>query len=798
MMLSAALCSVEQEKKQTSSGLTFALQALLTRHESYVTESQLEHERLTAYINELERERATLQTTNERIVVENRELRTQLDTANTSLRDSDKHVKGLEALLRDSELEIRRLNGLTRQAEELELKILDMEKDHAVLLQKAGDSKEEARNTMRRWKESDLRVRQLESDIQRIEWEARQEMERHEELVARLERERVLERELGGAEGRLKGAAALQGLKGGATGAKVVSHFVRDILQDNANLQAGIAELRELLQTSNDEVQSLREQIFQHQPVEYDDSQEEGASSRPLSEQLGWPAPPFKQVQQEVHVHHHYHAKIAGKRDRNLAVRKPVRRRAVMGVGTLPTTPESSHPTTPLSAPQRVVSSPVLPIALHFPQARRQRWSVQSAATTSSAVSSFPSSPQSYYEHNSSIFDRIEGGEESSRPTSPESAAGFADPPFLTIRRKASIDEGLTDPREDDDEDDGEARDTQPEAPYLASSPPLQDSLPSDSEKDEPIESDSHELTPKPSQILVTGGPANDLVDPEPPDRVTSDTSSAFPVSEPIPSPLTSIQQTTEDVPDNPDERKHIGGVSGPSSSSDFDVMHQLAIQPGRRRAGSHESLVSISGMDIHLAKRPTTSTSQSSSLLKGNKAYFAMSPSATRTFSTAPLATVTEFTALSSMRSLSADAPAWTDTVPGDGQASDRNTSMSVEALSGLVGLPTGASQQRHAPAGGLGRLVGSWVRGKWGIAPVKSGDDSRPSTSATSASSSSSSSLSGTQALLPFQLPGGRPPGINQNGAIPGFKPTRKPPSTGVQVLMMDAEGLKDILAE
>ncbi|EXJ83599.1 hypothetical protein A1O1_07222 [Capronia coronata CBS 617.96] len=762
-------------------------QALLTRHESYVTESQLEHERLTAYINELEKERTTLQTTNKRIAGENHELRTQLDVANTSLKESDNHVKSLEALLRDSESEIRRLNGLTRRAEELELKLLEMEKDRSTLLQRADDSEKETRNTIRRWKESELRVRQLESDIQKIEWEARQEKDRYEELVARLERERVLERELGGAEGRLKGAAALQGLKGGVSRTNVVSHFVRDILHDNATLQAGIAELRELLQASNDEVQNLRAQILEHQPVEFDHSQEEGYRSRPLSEQLDRSEASPRQVQQEVHVHHHYHAKVTGKKDRNPTIRKSIRRRAVMGPGMLPATPESSTPTTPLSQPQRVVSSPILPIALNHPQTRRTRWSLQSAATTSSLVSSFPSSPQSYFEQSSSIFDRLEAGEESSRPTSPESAAGFSEPTFLMSCPEVENEGALTDQHDEEEMD----RYDHPGDLDLQD-PPLEEEPRSVPDELETMESDPHDLTPKPSQILVP--------DPEPPDR-------ALPVAMTDHSGNTprvaSLPLAETDPAHNSKHRTQTDSTSTPSSIYAFDDMPEMAIQPRLRRAGSHDSLVSISGMDIHLAKRPTTSRSHSASLLKGNKAYFAMSPSATRTFSAAPLTTVTEYTALSSTRFFGANASStWTDQTAHRPQLADRNTSVSVEVLSGLARLPsptsTSTTQQRQASPGGFGRLVGSWVRGKWGIAPMKSSEELRPSTPADPAFPSPSSPSIEAHPLSPFELPGGRTPGINQKGAIPGFRPIRNPTATGVQVTMVDAEGLKEILAE
>lgn len=781
LLLPAAQCdwTIEKKKKQTSNGLTFSLQALLNRHESYVGESQAEHERLTLYINQLETEKTTLQTTNEKIVEENRRLLTQLEAANTSFKDSDSHVKSLEGLLRDCEVEVRRLNALTRRTEELELKILEMEKERMTLSQQVEDSKDETRSTIKRWKESEIRVRQLEQEVQKIEWEAKKDKERYEEINARLERERVLERELGGAEGRLKGAAALQSLNGKAKGTTVVSHFVRDILRDNATLQAGIVELRELLQTSNDEVQNLREQILQHQPIEYDNSQGDNSTPTSLNDQVGWSQSPPKQVQQEVHVHHHYHAKIAGKRERTPTIRRSSRKRTVMALATLPSTPESSAPTTPKAGPHRFVSSPVLPISLQHPQARRNRWSVQSAATGSSIMSSFPSSPRSYYERSSSIFDRLEAGEESSRPTSPESAAEFVDSPFRASPRKATLDEALTDPPEEtkhDHLDDSEAR---------GSSESISESVPQpEVEANEPW---SQELTPKPSQSLLTDERSSCQHPPEPFD------SDPFEKLKTEPPDIIVEEEFSTYSPSNPPETPVNDMSTSPVS---YGFTPGVTIQPSLRRTSSQDSLVSISGMDIHIAKRPTTSTSQSSSLLRGNKAYFSLSPSATRTFPTAqPLASVTEFTALSSMRSLS------TDTVTSGPQSPARSVSVSVEALSGLAGVPPAPSQQHQQPSpGGFGRLVGGWVRGKWGIAPVKSSGDLRSAAVSMSTSSSaepqSQSMATLTPPMPPFPFAAGRPPGINQKGPIPGFKPPPRP--TGVQVKMVDEDGLKQSLAE
>ncbi|KIW11650.1 hypothetical protein PV08_10952 [Exophiala spinifera] len=838
VMVDAATAS--REKRRTGNGLTFALQALLNRHESYVTESQLEHERLTSYVNELEKERNSLQAANEKVVEENRELLNRLESANTSLKESDEHVKSLETLLRDCESEVRRLNGLSRQTEELELKMLDLERERIRLSEKVEESEEETRSTVQRWKESVLKVRQLEYEVQRIEWEAKQDRQRHEETIARLERERALERELGGAEGRLKGAAALQGLKGnGVTKNNVVSHFVRDILQDNANLQAGIAELRELLQNSNDEVQNLREQIMHHQPVDYDHMLEDPPISRPLSEQIDWAESCPKQVQQEVHVHHHYHAKLAARRDRTPTVRRTTRKRPMFGLGALPATPESSAPKTPLSGSSRYVSSPVVPLALHHPQPRYNRWSVQSAATVSSMLSSFPSSPRSYYEPSSSIFDRIEASEDSSRPTSPESAAGFAEPGYKSFKSRL-LEDAVPHSLDEEDLEHAATSDDSSDAHDLRGLPPEEvPGTPAEEDEADEVRGSSQDLTPKPSQILVTAehddcedapGLSEIRIEFDGQDGTTS-----------LPKQLEIRVEEHESVWAEEATKRDSRGIAPTQQETGFDDFASH-MQMRHRRTNSHESLVSISGMDIHLAKRPATATSQASSLLKGNRAYFALSPSAARRLPAAqPSTTVTEFTALSSPRSISSNSIPSPNAYP----------SQSIEALSGLAGLPKISPAEQHHQSGGFGRLVGGWVKGRWGPAPTKltselkalnsntspgassnhhqsqaktsssspapassaategplrstltsSSSSAPPPPPALAAASSLSSSLSTSSFSSPHPPPlflGGRAPGINQKGMVPGFRPAKKPANPGVELKMVDVDGLKESLAE
>src|SRR5690242_13472336 len=79
----------------SSSSLTFALQALLHRHESYVAEAEENRQRLEASVNALEREKCQVLAENARIVEENRSLLEQLEGLNKAVSESDEHVQSL-------------------------------------------------------------------------------------------------------------------------------------------------------------------------------------------------------------------------------------------------------------------------------------------------------------------------------------------------------------------------------------------------------------------------------------------------------------------------------------------------------------------------------------------------------------------------------------------------------------------------------------------------------------------------------------------------------------------------------
>jgi hypothetical protein len=678
------------------SSLTFALQALLSRHESYLAESEAERIRLTSSISSLEAEKTSLQDANQELVKQNRDLLDKLEGLNTTLSDSDDHVKNLEALLVSAELEVRRLNGLAGRAEELEDQLRQLERENLKAREQIVIHKQEERTALSRWREAEMKVRDMAREVERIESEARKESEAHLEVVKRMDRE---------AAGRIKGTAAL---KEGDGNRNVVSHFVRDILQDNANLQAGIVELRELLQTSNDEVQGLREQIVQHQPVSPSDENVPGIVGT-LDDQMGWSTP--KQVSQEVHVHHHYHAKFAASTKR-IQPRRNTRKRG--SAGLLGTTPDSSVTSTPTARPQRHVSSPHMPaLSIDPPQPRVNRWSMQSAATGSSNLSSIPNSPRSYFDHrNMSIFDRLEEDNESSRPTSPESAC-YASPKQYRANfghRAGRPSDFSTTSFAIHEDGSLESSPTNADGKDLAVDASVNGSAQADS---------------LPSDPIPDTGQSQDVHDLEPDDSYLDDRES-----------------------------------------------HRTL-----RRTTSHESLVSISGMDIHLAKRKP---SQVFVLTHG----ISTAPSPSRSLSAnQPLASIAEVSATSSQRSFSSD---------------QSSASLALLKQAGHVPSP---SQQLPR---GLGQLVGGWVRGNWGIAPMRSTQDLRSQAQTQSipqparkASDASSETVSSPKTIshqrkrtgsalgdTPF---GGisRPMGINQSGPIPGFVIKRTPSEVHAKVL-------------
>ncbi|KAG8533762.1 uncharacterized protein KY384_001503 [Bacidia gigantensis] len=373
----------------------------------------------TIAVNGLEKDKKDLEASNAQTIEENRYLLDQLETMNNSVSNADAQILALSSDLDSTRKEMEKLTILAARAADLEAELLNMELEQASLQIEAVTKDEEKHTAIQRWKSAERTIARLSEQIDRIEKETSQERGQHTELVARLERRRAVEQELDRAAGRLSGAAV--SATGPDDGDKsVVSSFVREILQDNANLQMGIVELRDMLTGSNEEVESLREQILQHQPL-----QSESANEGFLDSELAKiPSPEIP-----VHVHHHYHAapKADIRKEKAPAIRRPRKKRYVTSPGFRTPTAGFHTPRTPGSPHLQMCSAPNAATILSHTSATvppydpsNKRFSQTSLNSFTIGQSSTYSSPPSSFREQS-IFDTTEDVFDHSRPMSPAS-----------------------------------------------------------------------------------------------------------------------------------------------------------------------------------------------------------------------------------------------------------------------------------------------------------------------------------------------------------------------------------------
>jgi DNA repair exonuclease SbcCD ATPase subunit len=326
--------------------LTFTLQTLLVRHEAYMASAERDRLELTTRIEQLERDNTELEARNKSVTDENHALRDELEQINETVKESETRIGLLEVTLLDSQRELRRLENATDRAASLERQIAVLEEEQVVLRTTIARTEEEARTTMYRWRQAEKGLNDLQDQLERMEKETREERERHVEVMGRMQRQRVMEKELNTAAGRLKGAAAVKSMTDSKNSGNVVSHFVRDLLQDNAHLQVGMAELREMLLSSNDEIQMLREQLMYHQPAAGNEPSPHTTLQAELANKEPPTSPQAPRVSQELHIHHHYH--VTHKPD----ARKPRKRRQGLNPGVF-APPQFSAPASPIMSSAR-------------------------------------------------------------------------------------------------------------------------------------------------------------------------------------------------------------------------------------------------------------------------------------------------------------------------------------------------------------------------------------------------------------------------------------------------------------
>ncbi|KAI9880811.1 MAG: hypothetical protein M1830_000247 [Pleopsidium flavum] len=685
-------------------------QALLIRHETYMAEAEEERNRMAANVNSLETDNKQLEVENAQAIDENCALLSQLEELNDTVAESDTHIKSLTATLQATRHELQRITILARRTSQLEAQLSALEIDQAQLQQELATTKEDERSAVQRWKKAERTVDSLQQQIDRIEKEAREERERHFEIFGRLERRRAVERELESAAGRLKGAAATSTLGEERNGSSVVSHFVKDILQDNANLQFGIVELREMLLSSNEEVEGLRERMTLHQPVVSDN--EDGSQKPTLKKELGLER--SDNGSPALHVHHHYHAAAKPEtiqKDKTQQHRRPKKKRNIITPGIF--TPLSSSqslrtPTahyvrpTPPSAAAAILSQTSVTIPPPASPISTNRWSEQSSQTISSfASSSVPSSPQSVF--RDSMFDRIDHAMDFSRPTSPESNS-MGSPMFLARHRNGNADTSLR-------------SFSTPAAFQLKAQAP----------------------STKPRTLHPTLEISDIAHEHDDSDLNT------------IPNGRTTILEEGE--VEGFGEDSSTPGLGSDISTDEAYSFMQQQLKP--HRSASHESLLSVSGMDIHtLRQRPS------------------------QMFNRQGLAPRTPFGISSPSTALSSSKPvlsAMTATVrPAHARRGYDSGNYNRSLLSNVIPITISSREQSTtAERPTLGERVGGWVWGKWGVAPM-----------------ASTGSLRAKASLAALD---GRASGVNQAGAVKGLRPRAKAPSN-VRPMKFD----KDLLQE
>ena len=747
--------------------LTFALQALLVRHESYVASAESDRKQLLAKMDALEQEKRTLESKNQATIEENRKLLDQLELLNSAVAESESHAESLTEAMQSTERELERLQGLVGHTERLQRQLARLEEEQERLHGEVGVTKDNERAAWQQYQQAQRTILSLHVQIEEIEREVSEERERHADLLERINRRKAVETELRASAARLNRAPTH------ATSSTVVSHFVKDILQDNANMQLGVMELRELLQQSNEEVEKLREQLTE-QPSS---AELTTAPLRPPLPDLG-----VELGTKELHVHHHYHAPSPTTEQAVKAPRSHIRRVAKRKRAQFPHTPHSGLQTPrpsigsvwrPASPPSSstILSHTTVTVPQQAPIA--QRWSVQSNQTGFTTSSSLPSSP---FSESDWIFDQPSGAlnTDLSRPTSPESNGIFSpgQQSRANVRKWNS-----------------RVKHGRHASESLSASDLVLGLASRASTSCAELAGDAIHTNP-PASVLNAVEPLSDassIIHEENEDQLGTPAHNSSSTSD--------RRNDEEEPPDSP-----------------FDPSSFIR----RERRGS---MLSISGMDIHtLSARP-------SQLFIGG---------ASRRNLSAPIVAATS-TAFTSAVFSSANATAIRPDPNRNGTGSG-DASLSKSYLSS-VARDEGRRSLAKKPSKGIlgaGKSIGGWVFGKWGVAAVDLDSPARPRTAAQSpapalvASSTRSAAVStastantmptlpiainpaisrlkGKATLSPSPSPANasplklRPPGVNQFGPIFGFRPEPPTPfKTRVDAAEVDLSALRQGLEE
>jgi hypothetical protein len=257
-----------------------------------------------------------------------------------------------------------------------------LESEQEELRNTIATTKEEERAAISRWKRAERQLAELEKQLERIQREHALERVRSQNILERMEQRKLASQQAGTFPSALTADKS------------ALSRFMKEILAENGHLQLGVAELRDLLAQSQEEVKTLREKLESLGGGDLDLQLEMGRSPLSMELEAGNGAGNGAGTTAGVVVHHHHYHTALGSKAKLIKppIRRPKKRRGVT-VDHLDTLrarvydPESS-----------AMAS--------------KRWS------SSTGTAPLSSSPTSTFQD--SIFDR-ENGEDSSRPTTADS-----------------------------------------------------------------------------------------------------------------------------------------------------------------------------------------------------------------------------------------------------------------------------------------------------------------------------------------------------------------------------------------
>jgi hypothetical protein len=450
----------------------------------------------------------------------------------------------------------------------------------------------------------------------------------------------------------------------------------------------------------------------------------------------------------ELHIHHHYHGpKVTRTVPKPPAQRRPKKKRFSLTPAHFDAPPALGRSSTATILDQTAVTVP-----------NSHRWSQASTL----GPGSFCGSPVSD-SHRGSMYDRVfSEAYDSSRPTSPPDSIDLHSPMFGPVKSN----DYSSDP------------DAMP--PVLRRNSGTLEVAKHNTSRH--LRRKSRGLMPPslsairsvstPIALTTKSSPATAIVSAVSPANSFRD--DIFELSPHLqPEPQSAIPEENEDSSLSTATPSAI--VASPDEFEPDDLVSPMtAMRPNLCRHASHESLISVSGMDIH------TLQSRPSQLLYSSASRFHSAGSA------------------------GPELTPWTATAHGTLSNKTSESSMQSRTFLQSVNQKRGPrkSDGPQPSSAGLTKKVGGWVFGKWGATPAPAS----PTTATTRPTSSHSQTTVSSQCTETAQdaakkkadKPKLRPSGVNQNGPIWGFFDDVPEAPAKVVVQDYDADALGEALAE